>query len=64
MSVLKKLSSIRYSSIEYYVDPKKFKLTSWPELSAETKKILEQVKLPKRFEEWEDDENYGRSIMK
>jgi hypothetical protein len=62
MSVLKKLSSIRHSSIKYYVDPKKYELTSWPELSAETKKILEQIKLPECFEDWEDDENYGRKL--
>ena len=64
MSVLKRLSSMRYGGIEYYFDPKKHKLTSLPELSAETKKIFEQILLPECFENWEDDENYGRSMMK
>jgi hypothetical protein len=43
MSVLKKLSSVRY----------------WPEISCETEILLEQIKLPECFNDWEDDDKLG-----
>jgi hypothetical protein len=59
MSVLRKLSVVRYSSIEFFVDPKEYRLANWREISSETEKLLEQIKLPECFDDWEDDDKLG-----
>ena len=35
------------------------KNVSWREISCETKKLLEQIKLLGRFDDWEDDDKLG-----
>jgi hypothetical protein len=35
------------------------KSVSWHEISFETKKLLEQIKLPECFDDWEDDDKLG-----
>ena len=59
MSVLRKLSVVRYSSIEFFVHPKEYRLVNWREISSETEKLLEQIKLPECFDDWEDDDKLG-----
>ena len=58
-SVLRKLSSVRYRGIEFFVDSKEYRLGNWPEILSETEKLLEQIKLPECFEDWEDDDKLG-----
>jgi hypothetical protein len=59
MSILKKLSSVRYSTIEFFVDSKHYEWKNWREMSDETEKLLEQIILPDCFDDWEDDDKLG-----
>ena len=59
MSVLRKLSVVRYSSIEFFVNPKEYRLATWREISSETEKLLEQIKLPEYFDDWEENDKLG-----
>jgi hypothetical protein len=59
MSALKKLSSVRYSSIELFIDPREYILPAWREISCQTENLLEQIKLPECFDDWEDDDKFG-----
>ena len=59
MSVLRKLPLVRYSIFEFFVDPKEYRLANWREISSETEKLLEQIKLPVCFDDWEEDDKLG-----
>jgi hypothetical protein len=59
MSVLKKVSSVRFSSIDFFVDPEKYIWADWHAISHDTEMLLEQIKLPECFDDWEDDDNLG-----
>lgn len=50
---------MRYSRIEFFVDSKEYRLANWGEISSRTEKLLEQIKLPECFEDWEDDDKLG-----
>ena len=56
-SVLKEHSCIKYSTVEFYVDPKVYTPISWNRVSVDTKRLLSQLDLPPQFEDWEDDDN-------
>jgi|GEM_PF-6137969 len=58
-SVLKRVSSIRFSNVEFFVDSLKYLNTSWDDINDQTQKILEQIQLPSFFDDWEDDDNLG-----
>jgi hypothetical protein len=59
LSILKKLSSVRYSTIEFFVISKQYILKSWHEMAEETENLLQQIKLPDCFNDWEDDDKLG-----
>ena len=59
MSVLRKMSSVRYSTFEYFVNPQQYILKSWRDMSGETENLIEQIKLPDGFNYWEDDDKLG-----
>ena len=59
-SIISNTSSVRYSDVEFFVISKQYHLTSWVTLHIETSKLLEQIKLPDLFDEWEDDDNIGQ----
>ena len=59
MSVLKMVSSVRFSSIDFFVDPEKYTWADWRAISHETEMLLEQIKLPECCDDWEDDDNLG-----
>ena len=59
MSVLRKMSSVRYSTFEYFVNPQQYILKSWRDMSGETENLIEQIKLPDGFNDWEDDDKLG-----
>lgn len=56
-SVLKQLSCVKHSRVEFHVDPAYYKISSWNEVSRDTSRLLEQIILPDDFEDWEDDDN-------
>lgn len=57
--VLKEMSCVRVTTIEFFVDAKVYDLPNWKTLRRETDKIIEQIELPTNFDEWEDDDNIG-----
>ena len=59
-SVISNTSSIRFSNVEFFVVPKQYRLTSWRTISEETFNLLDQINLPKAFDDWEDDDNKGQ----
>lgn len=59
MSVLRKMPSVRYSTFEYFVDPQRYIVKSWGDMSGETGRLIEQIKLPDGFNDWEDDDKLG-----
>eukprot|EP01035_Chromulina_nebulosa_P022399 gene22399-29003_t len=58
-SVIKNLSSVRSSKIEFFVDRKLYNIESWKEIEKQTILITSQINLPDCFEDWEDDDNVG-----
>jgi hypothetical protein len=56
-SVLKQLSCVKHSRVEFHVDPAHYEISSWNEVSCDTSRLLEQIILPDDFEDWEDDDN-------
>lgn len=57
--VLKKMSSIRVSTIEFFVNPEQYVLQNWNVLRYETVRINEQMDLPNDFNERGDGDNIG-----
>ena len=53
------MSSVRYSTFEYFVDPQRYIVKSWGDMSGETESLIEQIKLPDGFNDWEDDDKLG-----
>jgi hypothetical protein len=56
-SVLRKVSSVRFSSIEFFVDPNIYRALDWDVLHEETINLTQQLDLPEAFDDWEDDDN-------
>ena len=56
-SVLKKLSCIKSSTVEFHVRAELYTPITWKDVEIDTKILLAQLVLPDSFEEWEDDDN-------
>lgn len=62
-SVLKELSCIKSSTVEFYVRAELYTPITWTEVEADTRRLLAQLILPDAFEEWEDDDNLCHDEM-
>jgi hypothetical protein len=56
-SVLKELSCIKSSTVEFHVRAELYTPITWKDVEIDTKRLLAQLVLPDSFEEWEDDDN-------
>ena len=56
-SILSKVSSVRYSSIEFFFDSDVYPDLKWAEVKVETMRLKKQLNLPESFDDWEDDDN-------
>lgn len=62
-SVLKELSCIKFSTVEFYVRAELYTPITWRDVAVDTKRLLAQLVLPDAFEEWEDDDNLCHDEM-
>jgi hypothetical protein len=62
-SVLKELSCIKSSTVEFYVRAELYTPITWKDVEIDTKRLLAQLVLPDAFEEWEDDDNLCHDEM-
>jgi hypothetical protein len=58
-SVFKKVSILRSTRVEFYVNSSQYQLISWTEMDQQTGRILSHVDTPLDFGDWEDDDNIG-----
>jgi hypothetical protein len=57
--IMKQYSSIRFQQIEFFVDAQTYDIPSWSFMKVHTLSIIQQIKLPESFDNWEDDDNVG-----
>lgn len=62
-SVLKELSCIKFSIVEFYVNAALYHPISWKDISLDTARLLSQLVPPDGFEDWVDDDNLCHDEM-